>query len=114
MGTGLRFRARAVASNVPSPPSTISKSTLDGHLVAGQAALFRLHDGAGFLVNKRLDAAFTEPFEQAGTISRISVFFGLEMMPTRLMGIANHILQWIVDQWLVVHTSGLMKLPGPQ
>ena len=65
MGTGLRFRARAVASKVPSPPSTISKSTLDGHFVAGQAALLGLHDGPGFLVDERLDAAFTEPIEQA-------------------------------------------------
>src|SRR5208337_4974275 len=85
MGTGLRFSARAVARSVPSPPRTISKSTLPGiSLRVSQGSEVLMMSPVSLSIQTSMSRSRSH-LRSGGTISRISSFFGFEMIPIFLM-----------------------------
>src|SRR5579863_5418112 len=88
-GTGLRFRARAVASRVPSPPSTTIRSTCAG--ISLRVRLFSRISRVAAVSLSIQDSIWRwrSHSMSGGTISRTSVFFGLEVTPIFLMRIVH-------------------------
>src|SRR5437016_6107907 len=91
-GTGLRLIARAAAKSVPSPPSTMMRSTCEGIWFRVRHFSPRARLAPVSLSRHTSIECACSQSSSGPTVSPTSAFLGFEMMPTFLIAIGAGIL----------------------